>query len=105
MSDVTHQGDWRLRLAQAIAAKNTSKRKVSLDAGLGAGAVHSWLAEGKDPSVTHLMRVCAVLGVTLTWLTKGYDITPEAEEILSEIQDNPAAMDGILTLLRSRAAK
>lgn len=102
MSDTIMEGGWRDRLRQAIADKHTSKRKVSLDAGLGAGAVHSWLSEGKDPSITHLLSVCRVLGISLVWLTEGYEITPEAEEILSLIEGNPAAREGILALLRAK---
>ena len=104
MSDVAPQGDWRERLRQTIKAKGTSMRKVSLDAGLGPGAVHSWLSGPlKDPSVTHLMDVCRVLGVSLIWITRGYDLTPEAEEILSRLENDPAATDSVLTLLRGRS--
>jgi transcriptional regulator with XRE-family HTH domain len=104
MSDVEPQGDWRERLRQTIKAQNTSMRKVSLDAGLGPGAVHSWLsAPFKDPSVTHLMDVCKVLKVSVIWITKGYDLTPEAEEILSLLENDPAGTDSVLTLLRGRS--
>lgn len=105
MSELLTHGDWRERLRQALDEKGMSMRAVSREAGLGAGAVHSWLTEGKDPSVTHLMNVCGVLGVTLTWLTKGYKITPEAEEILALIGDDPSAREGILALLRPRVGK
>ena len=77
MSELLTNGDWRERLRQAIADKKTSMRAVSIEAGLGEGAVHSWLGKDqKDPSITHLLSVCRVLGITLVWLTKGYNITP-----------------------------
>jgi transcriptional regulator with XRE-family HTH domain len=103
MSDAVKAGDWRDRLRQVLEEKNVSKRRASLDAGLGPGAVHSWLVEGKEPSVSHLTGVARALGVSLIWLTKGYNITPEAEEILSRLENDPAATDSVLTLLRARA--
>lgn len=94
---------WRERLAAAIAEKKgASKRGVSLSAGLGAGAVHSWLSEEKIPSIENLMAVCAVLEVSVTRILYGYDITPQTEEILSLLEGNPSARDGILQLLRAK---
>lgn len=96
------QDGWRERLRLALAERGISKRRASLDAKLGPGAVHSWLAEKKDPSIDNLMAVCRVLGVSLTYLVKGYDLSPEAEEILTLLAEDPASRDGILTILRAR---
>lgn len=105
MSDIAPEGDWRARLRQVLTEKSLSMRKVSLEAGLGPGAVHSWLSEGKDPSVTNLMDVARVIGVTLVWLTKGYDITPKGEEILSRLENDPDREDSVLTLLRGSSPR
>ena len=104
MSQTQIPTDWRARLAAALEAKPMSKRAASLAAGLGAGAVHSWLSEGKDPSVDNLMEVCRVLGTSLTYVMYGYKITPEVEEVLGLLQDNPQALDGIRAILLARKA-
>lgn len=102
MSDVLHQTGWRERLRQILADRNLSKRKVSLDAKLGPGVVHSWLVEGKDPSIENLLAVCGVLDISLIYLVKGYDLTPEAEEVLGLLQSDATSRDAVLALLRAR---
>ena len=102
MAIVTENDEWRSRLAHAIADAGMSLRAVSLKSGLGPGALHSWLTEGKSPSIDNLMAVCGVLGVSLSYIAYGYKITPQAEEILSLLEANPAARDGILQILKAR---
>ena len=94
--------EWRGRLAAAIADAGMSLRAVSLKAGLGPGALHSWLTEGKSPSIDNLLSVCGVLGVSLSYIAYGYKITPQAEEILTLLEANPAARDGILQILKAQ---
>ena len=102
MSDVVHSAGWRDRLRSVLTDQGLSKRGVSLAAKLGPGAVHSWLAEGKDPSVDNLLAVCGVLNISLTYLVRGYEMTAEAEEILRLLADDPASREGVLSILRAR---
>lgn len=95
---------WRERLVAVLAEKDLSKRSVSLAAGLGPGAIHSWLSEGKEPSVENLTAVCRVMGVSLTYMLSGVKMDPRTEEALSLLEGNPDALDGILSLLRSKRA-
>lgn len=75
---------WRERLTAAIQASGKTMRAISLEAGMGAGYVHSILTkkDPKDPTVPNLIKVCDVLGVTLYRILYGFDLTPENQEIL-----------------------
>lgn len=81
-----------------------SKRAVSLAAGLGAGYVHSILAEGKDPTIEKLMDVCAVIGASPSFILYGLDIMPEDAEIIGAMRSDPTTRDAVLALLRARKA-
>ena len=102
MSDVAKTPEWRERLRTVLADRSLSKRGVSLAARLGPGAVHSWLAEGKDPSIDNLLAVCGVLNISLMYLVRGYEMTADAEEILRLLADDPASREGVLSILRAR---
>lgn len=102
MSDAIKGQEWRERLRLLLEERGLSKRKVSLGAGLGPGAIHSWLVEGKDPSLANLLSVCEFLNVSLIYLVKGYALTPEAEEILGLLEGSPETREGILAILRAR---
>lgn len=104
MIDGASNEGWRDRLADELAARGISKRKASLDAGLGAGAIHSWLSEGKSPSVDNLLAVCKVTGISFSRIVHGYEISAEGEEILAMIERNPEARASILALLRAKLA-
>lgn len=96
------QTDWRERLEDAMGKTGRSKREISLAAGKGPGYVHSILKEGKDPTIDNLIAICAALGVSLSKILYGIEMSPETEEILSLIEDNPKRRDGILQILRDR---
>lgn len=96
-------GAWRNRLLAAIKASGKSQRDISLSSGLGAGYVNSLLKEGKDPTIDNLMKVCQTIGVSLSHILYGYQLSPETEEILSLLeQSTPGERSGLLTLLRER---
>jgi transcriptional regulator with XRE-family HTH domain len=96
--------EWRNRLASFLEDRKLSKREVSLAAGMGPGYIHSILKEGKDPGVESLIKVCDTLGITLSWLLYGFDIGPEDERLLQQIQNaDPQSKEALLTLLRSAA--
>lgn len=90
----------RSRISTALAEKNISKRQASLDAGLGPGYLHSILDEGKEPTVTKLAQVCNSIGVSLAYVLYGAEISPEVEQLISLIDENPQKRDAILALLQ-----
>ncbi len=94
---------WKIRLEEALEKSGRSKRSVSLAAGLGPGYVHSILKEGKDPTVENLIAVANVVGVSLSHLLYGYEVSKEAEEILALLEKRPHQRDAILQLLRDQA--
>lgn len=94
---------WRKRLADALEVSGKSKRGVSLAAGMGPGYLHSLLAEKKDPTVQNLMSICKELGVSLSFILYGYEISAENEEILRLLEVSaPGEKEGLLKMLRSR---
>jgi transcriptional regulator with XRE-family HTH domain len=93
---------WRKRLAAAVKDSGRSARDISLAAGLAHGYVHSLLGkEQKDPSVQNLQRVCDELGVSLSYIWFGFDMTPEAEEFLRHFEAaSPERRRAMLALFR-----
>jgi transcriptional regulator with XRE-family HTH domain len=94
--------DWRPRLLAAIAVRKTSQRAVSVAAGLGPGAVNSWFKEGKDPSVSHLLKVAKVLDLSAVYLFAGIDASPATERIFTLLEARPEAQAAILQLLEAK---
>lgn len=97
------ENGWKTRLEEALEKSGRSKRSVSLAAGLGPGYVHSIIKEGKDPTIENLMAVANVLNVSLSYLLYGYEVSKEAEEILSLLERKPQQRAAILQLLRDQA--
>lgn len=96
---------WRDRLAKAVEASGKSMREVSLAAGKGPGYLHSLIAEGKDPTVSNLMKVCEQIGVSLWAILYGAEMTAEDEELLRLYQgSSEKERESLLQLLRSRRA-
>lgn len=96
-------GGWRHRLRAAVDGAGKSQRAVSLAAGLGPGYVNSLFNEEKDPTIQNLIKVCRALGVSLSYVLYGYEMSGETEEILRLLQDADAEeRDAFLKLLRSR---
>jgi transcriptional regulator with XRE-family HTH domain len=79
--------NWRKHLADAVKADGRSMRKISLEAELNPGYVHSIIQDGKDASVENLMKIARVLGEPATTLLDGADMT-EAKKRLLRIADN-----------------
>lgn len=95
---------WRDRLAAAIKQSGKSMRAVSLGAGYGPGYVHSILKDNKDPTIDHLIDVCGQLGISLSYLIYGVDVSGENERILHLLQDAPPLRrKGILQILEDEA--
>lgn len=97
------QETWRDRLAAALKKSGKSKREVSLSAGMGAGYVHSILKDGKDPTLAHLITVCDKVGVSLSYVVFGFDVSAENERILQKLQGAPPQMrEGIEKILEDQ---
>ena len=94
--------EWRARLEDAVQESGRSMRDISLAAKKGPGYVFSILREGKDPTIDNLLAICGALNVSLTKILFGVRMSAETQEILSLIEDNPSARDGILQILRDR---
>src|SRR5690242_16151915 len=76
---------WRLRLAAAVKRDGRSATEISIAAGLSHGYLHSILRDIKpqDPTIGKLVRIVGVLpGVSLHYIMEGYELSPEAEQLL-----------------------
>lgn len=94
--------DWRDRLAAVLEKSGKSKRAVSLGAGLGHGYMHGILVEGKDPSIDNLVALCRELGVSLSYVLYGVDISSETEAIIRELERaSPERRKALLEFLKS----
>lgn len=76
-----------------------SKREVSLAAGKGPGYLHSILKEGKDPGIENLIAICEKIDVSVIYVLYGMRITPQEEQLLTAIRDNPEKRKAIFSLL------
>ena len=94
---------WKKRLVEAIEAKGSSLRSVSLAAGKGPGYIHSLLAEGKDPSITNLLMVCDAAAISGAYVLFGLEADTETQELIRKMQSQPGKRDAILKLLDADA--
>jgi transcriptional regulator with XRE-family HTH domain len=92
---------WKQRLQGALDSSGMTMRAASLAARQNAGYMHSILKTDRDPSVTHLIAVCQVLNVSLTYIIFGWDVSPQTERLLQLAERNPAARDNLLALLEA----
>jgi transcriptional regulator with XRE-family HTH domain len=76
-------GDWKTRLREAIAADGRSMRAISLKSDLGANYITEIFTKDKEPGVEKLRRVCAELGVSLSFILTGVDLDEENEAFLA----------------------
>ena len=52
---------WQGRLHAAIEGSGKSRRAISIEAGLAHGYVHSVLVDGKEPTVSRFLAICAAI--------------------------------------------
>lgn len=82
---------WRKRLADAVADSGKSHRAVSIAAGCNPGYVHGILKEGKEPTIERLVKICSEIGVSVSYIVLGIDLSVAQERLLlllSEIPDD-----------------
>lgn len=99
--DTLNLDEVRARLIAALGAKGVSMRAVSLEAGAGPGYMHSILKDGKEPTIGMLSKVCQALDVSLIHVLYGANVSPETEQIIRHLGDNPEKVASLLALLRS----
>ncbi|WP_455479230.1 XRE family transcriptional regulator [Bartonella sp. B23] len=92
---------WRQRLSAELKKTGRSKRSISLAAGKGAGYLHSILAEGKEPTIESLSRVCHEINISMNYILYGEDASSEDKEFINLISRlSPEERQAILILLR-----
>lgn len=92
---------WRQRLNAAFEKSGRSKRSISLAAGKGAGYLHSILAEGKEPTIESLVRICHEINISMNYILYGESASFEDKEFIDLISKlSPEERQAILTLLR-----
>jgi transcriptional regulator with XRE-family HTH domain len=74
--------DWRSRFIKAVEADGRTARAISKAAGLGPNYLTQMLSRGTAPSTPALVALCDVLGVSLTYIFTGAEMSPEEEELL-----------------------
>ena len=98
------QDEWRKRLREAVESSGKSLRAVSLAAGCSPGYLHGILSSNKEPTITRLVKLCAVLNVSFTYVAVGIAWSPTQERLLllmSELPDEQKAL--LLDLAKSLA--
>jgi hypothetical protein len=76
---------------QSIEADGRSPRAISLAAKLGPNYLTQMIERGTAPSTPALVSLCDVLGISLTYVFTGANMTPDQEELLrlsAEMQDH-----------------
>lgn len=77
------QGEtWRDRLSKIVGQNGKSMRGISIAAGQAPGYVYGILHEGKDPTITNLMKVIEAAGASPSWVILGIDNDPETEQLM-----------------------
>jgi transcriptional regulator with XRE-family HTH domain len=88
--------DWRDRLMQAIERDVRTPRAISLAAKLGPNYLSQMLDRGTSPSTQALVVLCDILGVSLTYIFTGAEMSREDEELLRLASDLPGKQKDLL---------
>lgn len=97
--------DWKRRLEAAIKDCGKSLREISLAAGKGPGYLHSVFVEGKEPTVTNLLKICRAADVSVYRVLGGFEMTSETEELLKLLSLADDDLKRSLLLLLQRGSK
>lgn len=80
--------NWFPRLLAVIDADPRSKRRLSLDAGLGANFVQQMITDKKQPGADKLQSLLDALGYTQTiYILTGIEMRPEDEDAIRALLD------------------
>lgn len=94
---------WRQRLKAVIEQSGRSQGDIAVSCGLSRGYFTNILRDGKEPTIGNLIAISQELGISLSKILYGYEVSPETEEILQIIENNPDLRDGILKILKTQA--
>lgn len=81
------ENQWRKRLTDAIERDGRTPRAISIAADLGPNFITQMVSRGTAPSTPALVSLCAALGVSLTYIFTGAEMTPGEEELLTLAAD------------------
>lgn len=89
----------RERLLALLKEHDTSMRVASINGGTTPGYLHSVIKGGAEPTVQKLAQICTANGFSLAYVVFGFEISPETERLMTLMESEPQARDGILSLL------
>lgn len=96
---------WLDRLEKAVKNDGRAPRTISLAAGLGPNYLGELFNKGKVPSIDKLLKICAEIEVSATFILTGSEVSAQSEEMLSILADLGADQQAtLLTLARQLKA-
>ena len=100
-------GDWLVRLKEAVESDPRSMREISVQAGRGVNYVQQCLKDGKAMSVDKLISVLDVLGSASTlYVIAGIRSDNRAAELFSlAMQLDPPLLDAAMKFFRDLQAR
>lgn len=97
--------EWKQRLVKAVEKDGRSYRELSKLSGNGPNFVSELVRDGKDPGVERIIRLARVLGISLSYLFTGLELTGRDEEFARLVASLPVeSKQAVLQLLRDRQA-
>jgi transcriptional regulator with XRE-family HTH domain len=97
--------EWRKRLQEAVDKSGKSMRAISLTAGCSASYLHGILKENKEPTLARLVKICSEIGVSVTYIILGIEMSPTHESLLLLMSDLPDAQQQLLLELARSLAR
>lgn len=92
---------WRGRLLQAVDKDGRSDRALSLAAGLNQNFVNELRNTDKEPSVEKVLKLIAVLNVSISHVFSGVEMDGEDEELLQTFLElKPEGRQTVLGIAR-----
>lgn len=96
--------DWRTRLLEAVDKDGRSDRAISLAAKVGPNFVNELRNTPKEPSVQKVALVAGELGLSLSYLFSGIQLSAEDEEAVQVFLSlSPESRQNLLGIARQLA--
>lgn len=80
---------WRERLREAIKASPHGTTTISTRAGLNTSYLRKLLETNQAPNLRALTSICEVLGVSVSWITEGRQVSEETDRIVNAYLNLP----------------